>query len=114
MLSKVLYDFFDKHLPASDQWFAMQLWHKWSEFSTVDILKKTRPVSYQKGRLVLWVAHSVELQELSFHTETVKDRINSHFKKEWVKDIHFTLDKDILKKRKQSAQILKNMLKSKQ
>ena len=102
LLSDILNNFFKEQLGKSDQWFAIELWRHWSQFTTQAILQQTKPVSYQKGRLVLWVANSVELQELSFHIEELKEKINTHFKKEWIRDIHFTLNKDILRKREQS------------
>ena len=101
-LSDILNHFFKEQLGESDQWFAIELWRHWPRLTTQAILQQTKPVSYQKGRLVLWVANSVELQELSFHIEELKEKINTHFKKEWIRDIHFTLNKDILRKREQS------------
>ena len=109
LLSDTLNTFFTQHLNKSDQWFGIKLWKHWPELATSNILKQTKPVSYQKGRLVLWVANSVELQELSFHIEDLKDKINTHFKKQRVTDIHFTLNKDILKKREQSAKLLQKI-----
>ena len=109
-LFDILNTFFNQHLSKSDQWFGIKLWQNWPELATTDILKQTKPVSYQNGRLILWVANSVELQELSFHIEDLKDKINSHFKKQQVKDIHFTLNKDILKKREQSVKLLQKIL----
>lgn len=108
-LSDILSTFF-QHLSKSDQWFSIKLWQSWPELASIDILKQTRPVSFQNGRLVLWVENSVELQELSFYIEELKNKINSHFEKQWVKEIHFTLNKDILKKREQSAKLLQKIL----
>lgn len=108
-LSDILNTFFTQHLKKSDQWFGIKLWQHWPELTTSDILKQTKPVSFQNGRLVLWVADSVKLQELSFYIEELKDKINSYFDKQWVKDIHFTLNPDILKKREQVAKLLQKI-----
>jgi hypothetical protein len=108
-LSDILNTFFTQHLNKSDQWFGIKLWQHWPEMATSDILRQTKPVSFQKGRLVLWVANSVELQELSFHIEELKDKINTHFERHWITDIHFTLNKDILKKREQSVKLLQKI-----
>ena len=61
LLSNILNDFFNTHLTQSDQWFGIKLWHSWPQFTTKNILEQTKPVSYQKGRLVLWVDNTVEL-----------------------------------------------------
>ena len=108
-LSEILHTFFNKQYKQSDQWFSIQLWQKWPELTTSDILKQTKPVSFQRGRMVLWVENSVELQELSFYIEELKDNINSYFNKQWVKEIHFTLNKDILKKREYSAKLFQKI-----
>ena len=79
-LSQVLNHFFHQHLEHnSDQWFGLHLWRNWSQFATNDTLIQTRPVSYQNGRLVLWVKNSVEAQELGFYTEELKQKINTPF-----------------------------------
>lgn len=109
-LSDILHTFFNKQCKESDQWFGVKLWQNWSKLATSDILKQTKPVSFQNGRMVLWVKSSVELQELSFYIEELKDKINSHFEKQWVKEIHFTLNKNILEKRKLSAKLLQKIL----
>ena len=109
-LSELIYPFLDKMLKNSDQWFAFKLWQCWPELAQNDILKQSQPVSFQKGRLVLWVTHSVELMELSFQMEELKQKINSHFKKQWVKEIHFTVNKEILKKRQKSVQALSQII----
>ena len=110
LLSHILNTFFNKHLAASDQLFSTKLWQNWSRLAMPHIAAYTKPVVYQKGRLVVWVANSVELQELSFHVETLKHKINTYFGKQWITDIHFTVNKDLLKKREQSARLLQKIL----
>jgi len=109
-LSSILNTFFNKHPATSDQLFGTKLWQNWSRLAMSDIAAHTKPVSYQKGRLVVWVANSIELQELSFHVEALKHKINSHFGKKWITDIHFTVNKDLVKKREQSAKLLQKIL----
>ena len=105
-LSDILYPFLDNALKNSDHWFALKLWQCWPELATTDLLKQSRPVQFQNGRLLLWVSHSVQLMELSFQIKELKDKINSYFEKPWVQDIHWTLNTDTLKSREKSAQIL--------
>ena len=106
LLADILHPFLDKTLSKSDKWFAFKLWQHWSKLGTADIIKQSRPVHFQKGKLVLWVDNSVQLMELSFQIEELKNNINTHFKKKWVTDIHFTVNKEVLQKRKKSAYIL--------
>ncbi len=108
-LSDILPSFFKEHLKNTDQGFGIRLWRDWKRFAVYDVLRNTRPVNYQAGRLVLWVSHSTDLQELSFHTNDLKEKINKHFKKPWVQEIHFTLNRDILKLREQTAKLLKEI-----
>lgn len=109
LLSDILHTFFNQKWEQSDQWFSIKIWQSWDGLATTDLLKQTKPVSFQTGRLVLWVGNSVELQELSFCIEELKDKINAYFDKQWVKEIHFTLNKDILKKREQSAKLFQKI-----
>ena len=106
-LADMVRAFFKKQLFKSDQWF--ELWEHWPQWSKTEILQNTRPVSFKNGRLTLWVENSVALQELSFQTEELKNQINTEWGKEQIKTIHFTVNKDILEKRKQSAKILQKI-----
>ncbi len=110
-LSEVLHTFFKTYLNKTDQGFGIKLWQNWPKFASTEILKHTKPVSYQSGRLVLWSANSVEIQELSFQVEDLKQAINNYFGKVWVKDIYFTVNKDILNKRENSFHILQKISK---
>lgn len=109
LLSNIIQDFFNEHLIKSDLWFGLKLWKEWSEFITSDILKKTKPISYKSGRLLIWVENSVEVQELYFYTEELKQKINFYFKKVWIKDIDFTVNKELLQQRKKSMKLLKQI-----
>ncbi len=110
-LSDILHTFFQDRLNKTDQGIEIKLWQNWSQFATPEVLKCAKPVNYQNGRLILWVAHSVELQELSFHLEDLKQAINSYFKKNWVKDIYFTVNKDLLNKKENSLKFLQKISK---
>ena len=108
-LSEILPSFLKECLKNSEQSFGIRLWQNWSLFAIHKVLKNTRPVNYKAGRLVLWVSPSTDLQELGFHTEDLKQKINTHFKKDWVREIHFTLNRDILKLREQTAKLLQEI-----
>ena len=107
-LSDITAGFFKQQWGKS-QGFAVKLWQEWGQFASTEVLQQTRPVGYQKGRLLLWVDGSTSLQELSFYTEELKNKINTHFGKEWVQSVHFTVDREILRKREQSIKLLHKM-----
>ena len=109
-LSDILQTFLEKTLSKSDKWFAVKLWQHWPKLGTTDIVKQSKPVHFQKGRLVLWVDNSVQLMELSFQVEDLKNKINNHFKKKWVTDIHFTVNKEVLQSRQKSIHVLSKIL----
>lgn len=108
-LSDILQTFFQNRLNNTDHGIEIKLWKNWSHFATTEILKCAKPVNYQNGRLILWVAHSVALQELSFHLEDLKQAINSHFKKDLIKDIYFTVNKDLLNKKVKTLKFLQKI-----
>lgn len=58
-----------------------------------EISRRTLPVNYDHGTLVLWVESSVWLQQLTFMVKPMSDKINQQMGRNWVKQIRFTLDR---------------------
>ncbi len=107
LLSDIIKNFFnDQQFLQSDQCFGIKLWKIWPQLTEGTILKEAKPVSYQNGHLVLWVANSVQLQETHFHIDELKNKINQHFEKKYVEEIHFTFNKSILEKRQKTIELL--------
>ena len=100
LISDILSEFFvESKFTESDQWFLLKLWKNWSHLLPSESIKDSKPVAYRKGRLLLWVCNSVQLQEMNFFVEELKKNINLTFKKEWVKEIYFTVNDSIVKKK---------------
>ena len=82
LVSDMLADFFvSTPFIESDQGFLLKLWKKWDHFTKEESMKDSKPVAYHKGRLLLWVSDSVQLQEMNFYMEELKKDIALFFKK---------------------------------
>ena len=107
LVSDILADFFlNSQFTKSDQWFLLKLWQKWEHFIKVESMKDSKPVAYHKGRLLLWVSDSVQLQEMNFYIEELKENISKFFEKEWVKEIYFTVNRDMAEKKEKTMKKL--------
>lgn len=55
--------------------------------------RHSEPVGYDRGKLIIWVDSSARMQEWTYVVGAIKDKINAHIGKEWVKFIRFTTDR---------------------
>ena len=102
-LSSALKNFFSEgNFKHSDHMFALRLWHYWPKLVQNNLFKDCRPVSFQQGRLTLWISSAAEMQEIHFHTEELKQQINEYFTTDLVHTIHFTFNRDILSRRERT------------
>ncbi len=97
-------------LNNADQQIATKLWRHWAKLTKNTVLQHTRPVSFNQGRLVLWVEHSTLSQEAHFYIDQLKQNINTFLKSPSVKEIYFTLNKNILNNRKTTMQVLNKLM----
>jgi len=51
------------------------------------------PVGFERGRLYIWVKSSARLQEIRFFEETLREKVNEHVGRTWVKSLRFTMDR---------------------
>ena len=110
-LSSVLKKNFSKYyLQSSDFYITVQIWKKWSELASNHLVQKASPVNYKQGRLTLWAEHPTVMQEIYFHIEKLKQKINSHFKKNLVQEVYFTSDKNIIENRKHTISFIEKVL----
>jgi predicted nucleic acid-binding Zn ribbon protein len=84
--------------PLSDQFTRWRLWRKWEEVVGKTLAPHTEPVGYHKGTLYLWVKSAAWMQQLSFASEPLRDRINAHLGRKWIYRIRFTLDRHAVPK----------------
>jgi hypothetical protein len=92
--------------PLSDQFLRWRLWQQWTEVIGKEIADRSRPVGFDAGTLLIWVEHSVYIQQLNFVTKELMEKVNKYVGRAWVKRIRFTLDrKVVLSEAEQRAQL---------
>ena len=96
--------------PLADQFLRWRLWKDWEKVVGPSLGRQSQPVSYQNGTLHVWVKSSAWMQEMVYHAKTLKNRINEHVKKKWVREIRFTLDRRSVPKIEETPTDLKEFL----
>lgn len=92
--SSVLMSLFESgKSPLSEQFLRWKLWMKWKDVVGDSIAQNSEPVGLQHGVLYIWVKSSVWMQQMFFLKTQIKNSINQKFKKGYVRDIRFTLDR---------------------
>ncbi|MFZ3230897.1 MAG: DUF721 domain-containing protein [Pseudobdellovibrio sp.] len=79
--------------PVSDQYLRWKLWLNWKEIVGPTVSTHSEPISYRNGLLWLWVENSVWMQQMGFMSETIIETINKKFRKGFVREIRYTLDR---------------------
>ncbi|MBX3023111.1 MAG: DUF721 domain-containing protein [Bdellovibrionales bacterium] len=79
--------------PLSDQFLRWKIWRFWTKIVGPTLGTHCEPVGYERGRLIVWVKSSARMQEIRFFEKTLKEKVNEHVGRDWVKGIRFTLDR---------------------
>ena len=79
--------------PVSEQFQRWKLWLNWKDIVGPTTAECTEPVAYHKGVLWLWVKNSTWMQQMTFMSETIKNTVNQKYKKDFVREIRYTLDR---------------------
>jgi len=74
---------------AFQTWKMYQIWEK---VVGENIAKVSRPKNYYKGTLFIAVKNSVWLQELSYMSTPIKDKVNEAAGWDWIQKVIFTLE----------------------
>ena len=77
----------------SDGFLRWRLEQKWPEIVGKTIADQTLPVAFERGTLHIWVRHSTWMQQLWYFQDPIKEKVNAHLAKEWVKRVTFTLSR---------------------
>lgn len=85
----------EKAGPVSDQYLRWKLWLSWKEIVGPTVAENAEPISYHQGTLWLWVRNSVWMQQMSFMSEPIKNSVNQKFRKDFVREVRFTLDRKL-------------------
>lgn len=79
--------------PLADQFQRWRLWREWSDVVGPTLSAHSIPVQLCHGTLYIWVESSAWLQQLSFLSEPMRDKINKYYQQKWIKQVRFTLDR---------------------
>lgn len=95
---------------VSNQFLRWKLWLNWSDIVGPATAEYAEPVAYNNGVLWLWVKNSAWMQHMTFMTETLKNTINQKYRKNFVSEIRFTLDRKTIPTR-DNQEFVKNVTK---
>lgn len=79
--------------PMSEQFLRWKLWMKWKDVVGATMAEHTEPVGLQRKVLYVWVKNSVWMQQMTFVKGQLIQTIGEKFKKDFIRDIRFTLDR---------------------
>lgn len=79
--------------PLADNFLRWKIWRFWPQIVGETVAKSCEPVGFERGRLYIWVKSSARMQEIRFFEDQLRAKVNDYLKREWVKNIRFTLDR---------------------
>jgi len=79
--------------PLSDQFLRWKIWRFWPSIVGPTLSSHCEPVGYDRFKLTVWVKSSARMQEIRFFEKTLKDKVNEHVGRSWVRKVIFTLDR---------------------
>ena len=88
-----------------------KLWREWDQVVGESIAKYSTPVGYKRGVLYVWVNSSPRMQEMTFLAGDIKSRINRYLGENWIRRIHFTLDRKDVPDLDEASESFKNFIK---
>lgn len=100
---RVLEKLLQKNSNLSNQFMRWQLWKDWPLIVGKTVAEHTDPVGFYRGTLYVWVKNSSWHQELIFLAKPIKDKINTHLKKKWLRSVKFTLDRKSVPNREEMS-----------
>lgn len=77
----------------SDNFLRWKVWRFWPQIVGQTLAGSCEPVGFERGKLHLWVKSSARMQEIRFFENTIKQKVNEHVGREWIKSLRFTLDR---------------------
>ena len=96
--------------PLSDQFLRWKIWRMWPAIVGETMGAFCEPVGYERGKLYVWVKSSSRMQEVHFFEKTIKEKVNEHVGKTWVRSIRFTLDRQGVPQESKVSEEFKNFL----
>ncbi len=96
--------------PLSHQFIRWRLWRFWPEVVGETVASYSRPVGYDRGALVIWVQNSVQMQEMLFLRQQIRDSVNRYLGQNYVHRISLTLDDRSVPRLEETAGGLRDFL----
>ncbi len=78
--------------PLAEQFVRWRLWRYWGEVIGPEWAEVSKPVEFKKGRLIVWVASSAHMNEMTYLLQPMKARINIYLARTFVHHIRLTQD----------------------
>lgn len=79
--------------PLAEGFMRWRVWHNWKQLVGERVGSYSIPVAFKDGVLSIWVKSAAHMQDLSFGSDLIKDKVNKFVGFPWVKKIRFTLDR---------------------
>ena len=83
--------------PLAQQFVRWRLWQYWHEVIGPEWAAVSKPVEFNRGRLLIWVASSSHLHEMNYILEPLALKINHYLGRNYVSQIRLTQDRRALK-----------------
>jgi hypothetical protein len=98
--------------PLTDQFLRWKIWRFWPRIVGEGLAALSEPISFdqEKRMLVLWVKSSARMQDIRFFEGVIRDKVNEHVGRKWVRAIRFTLDRRGLPAPHEVPQAVKDFL----
>jgi predicted nucleic acid-binding Zn ribbon protein len=77
----------------ADGFLRWRLEHQWESVVGATIAEQTLPVAFERNILFIWVRHPTWMQQLWYFQDAIKEKVNGHVGKIWVREIKFTLSR---------------------
>jgi predicted nucleic acid-binding Zn ribbon protein len=77
----------------SDGFLRWKIWRNWEQVVGPSLAHACEPVGYRHGLLYLWVKSSAHLQELRFFQSEIREKVNKHVGREWVRSLRITTNR---------------------
>ncbi len=110
-VSNILQNLFAKSEgPLQDGFLRWRVWQAWRTLVGDKVGSYSIPVSYKTGTLLIWVKSAGHMQELSFGTDVIRDKVNKFVGFQWVKKVRLTLDRKDVPSLEESSPGLREFL----
>ena len=99
--------------PLGQSFTRWKLWKDWDKIVGQEISNNSKPLHYHQGVLYLWVKSSTRMQEMSFLTKEIRNKVNEYTGHRWVQRVRLTLNKEMIENPQEMKQSLNKIFSKK-